>query len=535
MRHPSLEELSLEVDAALDDGDPGAALAALRPHARRLASTEGERLRALVARLPSGEWGSDAVLAAAMAASYRAADSPRGASDIGYLVAAEALLAERGAEADPDRVTVWLAHAAALRGQGALAAALDYVQRAEDAAARAARPVPTRVELDARNALERGMLLLLLGELDAGRERLEFAEGLAPQTLTPAEHLEVLGGLALTHYVQTGLDEVDARLAAVRELASGTTLLRSRYAAPALAAALLTAVERGDQAAAAAREAELLPAAAGSEWEPFAALGGASRRLAAGEFADALDRLASARQFYRGWQPPGLGLPSAELIRATALIALDQGDEAWRILRGLVPFERHLLCPGRIVALLRFRTGDLNGALAALADCEDLGDDHNVRTMVEIRMLRAAIDYVRGEFDASDVAFDRGLAAITRTGSRAALRLIPPGILSGLAGRALDRLHSEASGGVLREIVRATEGRGGDLEPLSPRELRVLAEVEKGSTVAGIAAALYVSPNTVKTHLRRLYRKLGVATRADAIRKAKALGLGAPVTPDSPE
>ncbi len=62
----------------------------------------------------------------------------------------------------------------------------------------------------------------------------------------------------------------------------------------------------------------------------------------------------------------------------------------------------------------------------------------------------------------------------------------------------------------------------------------MLAEVEKGSTVGGIAAALYISPNTVKTHLRRLYRKLGVTTRSDAIRKAKALGLGGDITRESP-
>lgn len=535
MPHPSLEELSAEVDAALAAGSPAAALVALRPHVRRLAAVEGDRLRALVARLPADAWGTDAGIAAAMAASYRSAGSPRGASGLGYLVAAEALLDHRGPEATTDRVTVWLAHAAALRGLGALDEALEYVRRAEDAASHAALPVSTRVELDARSALEHGMLHLLLGELDAGRERLEFAEGLAPQALIPAERLEVLGGLALTHYVQTGLGEVDARVAAARALAAGTTLWRSRFAAPVLAAGMLTAVERGDHASAERLEAELRPAAAGSEWEPFAALAEGSRRLAAGALAEALDQLAVGRRLYRTWQPPGLGLPSVELIRATALIALDQGDEAWEILQKLIPFERHLLCPGRIVALLRFRSGDLNGALAALVDCEALGDDHNVRTMVEVRMLRAAIDYVRGEFDASDVAFDRGLAAMTRTGSRAPLRLIPPGILSGLASRALERAHTDAPRGVLREIVQATEGRDDDLEPLSPRELRVLAEVEKGSTVAGIAAALYVSPNTVKTHLRRLYRKLGVATRADAIRKAKALGLGAAVTRESPE
>ena len=150
-------------------------------------------------------------------------------------------------------------------------------------------------------------------------------------------------------------------------------------------------------------------------------------------------------------------------------------------------------------------------------------------------MLRAAIEYESGEFDLSDVLFDRGLAAIARSGSRAPLRLIPPGTLAGLTARALTRPHGAEVERILGRIAEATQGIETAIEPLSHRELLVLAEVEKGSTVAGIAAALFISPNTVKTHLRRLYRKLGVATRADAIRKARSLGLGRPVTRESPE
>jgi LuxR family maltose regulon positive regulatory protein len=43
--------------------------------------------------------------------------------------------------------------------------------------------------------------------------------------------------------------------------------------------------------------------------------------------------------------------------------------------------------------------------------------------------------------------------------------------------------------------------------------------------LAEIARRLYVSRNTVKTHLRCLYRKLGVGSRGDAIARARELGL----------
>ena len=54
-------------------------------------------------------------------------------------------------------------------------------------------------------------------------------------------------------------------------------------------------------------------------------------------------------------------------------------------------------------------------------------------------------------------------------------------------------------------------------EPLSPQERRVLQLLVAGQTYAEIAAALIVSPNTVKTQVSSIYRKLGVSRRAEAI------------------
>jgi ATP/maltotriose-dependent transcriptional regulator MalT len=63
------------------------------------------------------------------------------------------------------------------------------------------------------------------------------------------------------------------------------------------------------------------------------------------------------------------------------------------------------------------------------------------------------------------------------------------------------------------------------LEPLSARELDVLALVAKGSTNRAVAAALFISEATVKTHLLHVYAKLGVSDRAAAVAVAYERGL----------
>jgi DNA-binding CsgD family transcriptional regulator len=60
---------------------------------------------------------------------------------------------------------------------------------------------------------------------------------------------------------------------------------------------------------------------------------------------------------------------------------------------------------------------------------------------------------------------------------------------------------------------------------LSERELEVLAELAAGHANKQIAANLHVSPNTVKTHVARVFEKLGASRRTEAIRKARELGL----------
>ena len=60
---------------------------------------------------------------------------------------------------------------------------------------------------------------------------------------------------------------------------------------------------------------------------------------------------------------------------------------------------------------------------------------------------------------------------------------------------------------------------------ISPRELVVLQELAAGRSNKEIARRLEVSPNTVKTHVGRLYENLGAARRTDAVNRARELGI----------
>ncbi|WP_344595416.1 LuxR C-terminal-related transcriptional regulator [Actinomadura vinacea] len=63
------------------------------------------------------------------------------------------------------------------------------------------------------------------------------------------------------------------------------------------------------------------------------------------------------------------------------------------------------------------------------------------------------------------------------------------------------------------------------VEPLSSRELEVLRSVAQLMTTEEIASALCLSVNTVKTHLKSVYRKLAVTRRGEAVRRARQLFL----------
>ena len=63
------------------------------------------------------------------------------------------------------------------------------------------------------------------------------------------------------------------------------------------------------------------------------------------------------------------------------------------------------------------------------------------------------------------------------------------------------------------------------VERLSEREREVIQHLSGMLSTAEIAAEMYISVNTVKTHLRSIYRKLSAAHRGEAVRRARQLDL----------
>jgi LuxR family transcriptional regulator, maltose regulon positive regulatory protein len=83
----------------------------------------------------------------------------------------------------------------------------------------------------------------------------------------------------------------------------------------------------------------------------------------------------------------------------------------------------------------------------------------------------------------------------------------------------LDRLRRSMA----ERLTRAAPGGPGLIEPLTERERDVLRFLPSRLTVREIADELYVSVNTLKFHLRIIYRKLGVTSRAEAAEVARTM------------
>ncbi|WP_378144982.1 response regulator transcription factor [Cnuibacter sp. UC19_7] len=118
--------------------------------------------------------------------------------------------------------------------------------------------------------------------------------------------------------------------------------------------------------------------------------------------------------------------------------------------------------------------------------------------------------------DESDARLTAAAEALLADRQLLILHLLPSRILEtlGLTAAQLQVLQSLAP----RPELNPAGG-------LTPRERTVLAHLTRGETTEGIANSLFVSPNTVKTQLRSIYRKLGVSSRDGAVEIGRDLHL----------
>jgi LuxR family maltose regulon positive regulatory protein len=116
--------------------------------------------------------------------------------------------------------------------------------------------------------------------------------------------------------------------------------------------------------------------------------------------------------------------------------------------------------------------------------------------------------------------------------ARTALRLGDVGAAGELLSEAAHRLRDTADATTLgtwleetREHLDAVMGSTGETWALTPAERRVLQLLPTHLSFPAIASRLFVSPNTVKTHARAVYRKLDASSRGEAVAHAYAAGL----------
>jgi LuxR family transcriptional regulator, maltose regulon positive regulatory protein len=141
-------------------------------------------------------------------------------------------------------------------------------------------------------------------------------------------------------------------------------------------------------------------------------------------------------------------------------------------------------------------------------------------------LLEAIADDAPGELDAPTLALERslGLAELDRVLFPALIR-VALGLFERRAGHRPDEAGLIAEiAGLLGETEKPALPSGPG-ESLTKGETRVLRYLPTHMGAPEIAAELYLSPNTVKTHLQHLYRKLGAHSRQEAVQRAQAIGL----------
>jgi LuxR family transcriptional regulator, maltose regulon positive regulatory protein len=240
-----------------------------------------------------------------------------------------------------------------------------------------------------------------------------------------------------------------------------------------------------------------------------------------GELDEALASLPQAREALRSDRSPLL-LQADEL---EARFRLSLGD-----LRGAetamarLPHDRRRV----MTAMVALAAGDPRRAGDELRDAPEPGATD--RCFLELRLLQASAAAMLASPRAHELVGET-LTSIERSGFVQTVLDTAPQFVDHLVESGSSYPRAKALSALvaarLEDGKLSAAGRGalGLPDPLTEAEIRVLEKLSERLTYAEMASDLHLSLNTVKTHLRHTYMKLGVTSRASAVRRATALGV----------
>jgi LuxR family transcriptional regulator, maltose regulon positive regulatory protein len=478
-------------------------------------------LRSVLEGLPARRAERDPEVALALSAALlEVGDEPAAAGLFDRAVARrDAVPAARRARFDLGVATVGLLRAR-LRGDldRALAHAQPLIENADAGSA----------ELRALALVNLGIAELWTGALDDARRHLEAARrGAAADWLV----LVAVAHLA-AHAVLTGRLERARRLAEeARALAAVRGWARSwpvGVAEGVLSGVALERNRRADAEPHLARAEELLAQASDVPLRMGVRVQRARLLAAGGRPEPALEALDGAGELAAGWpvSPALSGLMSS--VRALCEAALGNAAAAAEALGG----GTHTAEDGAALARLRLLAGDPDGAREALAPWLDGAPAAFGSTPTELCLLDALARDAEADLEGASAALERALDQAEPHGLRRPFVELGAS-LAPLLRRQLRRgtSHRSLVEDLLRDVARPhadARPRTLLLERLSDREAAVLRFLPTMMSNGEIAGELFVSVNTVKTHLKSIYRKLDVPDRREAVRRARELELLAP-------
>jgi LuxR family maltose regulon positive regulatory protein len=255
--------------------------------------------------------------------------------------------------------------------------------------------------------------------------------------------------------------------------------------------------------------------------------------LTRGRYQDALSAFRTAERLTSRLDGPNLLVARTRVMLVYVLVRLGDTEGAERALADLGEQDRERAEMGLATAELRLARDDPHAATVALAPVLDGSASALPLTwLAHAFLLEAIARDALGDPPAAGRALERALDLAEPDGALSLFLLHPaPGLLERQAqhrtahASLIAEIQSLLAG---RELAATSTGPRPLLEPLRDSEIRVLRYLPTNLTGPEIAGELHVSYNTIKTQISSLYAKLGAHGRADAVDRARALGLLAP-------